>query len=267
MRPQPVCTSSVIHRMPCRSSTSLEGGEQPVGRQVKPPTPWTGSAISAATGPPAWPSRSSRSATQAAMNSASVRCAYGPRVRTPPCTYSVCSGDRLVGDQAGVAGDADRAEGAAVVAVAQRQDLVGAAVGGGEQQRGVVGLGARGGEEDPGVGDAGQLGDPLGQLDRRLAEVERRGVQDPPGLLGDRRGDLGQRVRGHGGEDAAEEVQVAVALGVPDVPALAVRQLDRLARSRWPASRAVRRGGGRAGRRGRSTVGWWPSAQASVRSP
>jgi hypothetical protein len=33
------------------------------------------------------------------MNRSSLYCAYGPRVRTPPCTYRVCSGERLVGDQ------------------------------------------------------------------------------------------------------------------------------------------------------------------------
>lgn len=41
---------------------------------------------------------SRRSATQAAVNSASLSAAYGPRLRTPPWTYSVWSGERLVGD-------------------------------------------------------------------------------------------------------------------------------------------------------------------------
>ncbi len=129
---------------------------------------------------------------------------------------------------AAVAGDADRAEGAAVVAVAHRQDLVAAPVGRGEHQRGVVGLGAGRGEEDAGVRDAGQLGDALGEFDHRPVEVERGRVVDPPGLLAHRLGDLGERVRGHRGEDAAEEVEVLVALGVPDVPALSVRDLQRV---------------------------------------
>ncbi len=34
------------------------------------------------------------------MNSASDSSANGPRVRTPPWTYRVCNGERLVGDQA-----------------------------------------------------------------------------------------------------------------------------------------------------------------------
>ncbi|GDY57513.1 hypothetical protein SVIO_081360 [Streptomyces violaceusniger] len=127
---------------------------------------------------------------------------------------------------AAVAGDADGREGAAVVAVAHRQDLVGAAVGGGEQQGRVIGLGAGGGEEDPRVRDAGQRGHPLGQVDHGPVEVERGGVQDPAGLLADRLGDLGEGVGGHRGEDTAEEVEVAVALGVPDVASLAVGDLD-----------------------------------------
>ena len=50
VRPQPVCTSSVIHRMPCRSRTSRKAAYSPSGGEVKPPTPWMGSAISAAGG-------------------------------------------------------------------------------------------------------------------------------------------------------------------------------------------------------------------------
>ncbi len=85
VRPQPVCTSSEIHRTPCRSSTSRNAAYSPSGGAVKPPTPWTGSAISAA-GFLVCPSRSSRSATQARTNAASSRSAYGPRWRTPPWT-------------------------------------------------------------------------------------------------------------------------------------------------------------------------------------
>jgi hypothetical protein len=130
------------------------------------------------------------------------------------------------GRPAAVAGDGDGGEGPAVVAVAHGQDLVAAPVGGGEQQGGVVGLGAGGGEEDAGVGDAGQGGDPLGEVDHRPVEVERGGVRQPAGLVGDRPGDLGEGVGGHGGEDAAEEVEVAAALGVPHVAALAAGDLE-----------------------------------------
>src|SRR5690606_22299135 len=112
--------------------------------------------------------------------------------------------------------------------VAHRQDRVAAPVGGGEQQGGVVGLGAGGGEEDPGVGDAAQLGDAFGEVHHRPVEVEGGGVDDPPGLFTHRLGDLGQGVGGHGGEDAAEEVEVAVARGVPDVASLAVGDLQGL---------------------------------------
>jgi hypothetical protein len=41
-------------------------------------------------------------------------------------------------------------------------------------------------------------------------------------------GHVGQGVRGHRRQDAAEEVQVLVAGGVPDVAALAVGDLDRV---------------------------------------
>ncbi len=113
-----------------------------------------------------------------------------------------------------------------MVAVAHRQDLVGAAVAGGQQQGRVGGLGTGGGEEDPGVRDVGERGDPFRQLDHGAGEVERGGVNDAAGLLGDRLGHLGQGVCRHGGEDAAEEVEVAVALGVPDVAALAVGEFE-----------------------------------------
>ncbi len=115
-----------------------------------------------------------------------------------------------------------------MVAVAHREDLVGPAVRGGQQQGRVVGLGAGGGEEDPGLRDAGERGDPLGEFDHGPVQIERGGVDDPPGLLTDRLGDLGQRVGRHRGEDAAEEVEVAVALRVPDMTALAVGDLQRV---------------------------------------
>ena len=89
----------------------------------------------------------------------------------------------------------------------------------------------------------------LGELDHRPVEVERGGVEDPPGLLGDRLGDLGQRVRGHRGEDAAEEVEVAVAVGVPDVAALAVGDLDRLVVVEREPARQDGPGAGQRGRR------------------
>ncbi len=74
VRPQPVCTSSEIHRTPRSCSTSRKAAYRPSGGEVKPPTPWTGSAIRAA-GARVWPSRSFRSATQASTNSRSSRWA------------------------------------------------------------------------------------------------------------------------------------------------------------------------------------------------
>ena len=49
VRPQPVCTSSEMSRMPCSSRTSLYALNRPLGAIVNPPTPWIGSAISAPT--------------------------------------------------------------------------------------------------------------------------------------------------------------------------------------------------------------------------
>ena len=86
VRPQPVCTSSLIHRMPCSPSSLANAPSSPSGPWVNPPTPWIGSAISAATSPPAWSSTSRRSATQASTNSASASPANGLRKRLPPCT-------------------------------------------------------------------------------------------------------------------------------------------------------------------------------------
>ena len=85
---------------------------------------------------------------------------------------------------------------------------------------------------------AGEL---LGQLDHRADEVQRRGVQHLAGLLADGVDDLGHGVAGDRREDAAEEVEVAVAVGVPHVPALAAHELDRLVVvQRQPARRAPR---------------------------
>jgi hypothetical protein len=132
------------------------------------------------------------------------------------------------GRPAAVGGHRHRPEGAPVVAVAQGQDLVAAPVAGGGEEGGLVGLGARGGEEHLGVGDARQAGQALGQLDEAAAEVQRRGVEELAGLGPQRLGDLGDVVAGDGGQDAAEEVEVAGAVGRPDVAALPVGELDGL---------------------------------------
>ncbi len=86
VRPQPVCTSSEIHRIPFSRNTSANAPSSPSGPEVKPPTPWMGSAMNAATSPPTWSSTSRRSATHAAMNSPSGRPANGERYCWPPCT-------------------------------------------------------------------------------------------------------------------------------------------------------------------------------------
>ena len=86
VRPQPVCTSSLIHRMRCSASSFAKAPSSPSGPCVNPPTPWIGSAIRQATSPPAWSSTSRRSATHASTNSASASPANGLRKRLPPWT-------------------------------------------------------------------------------------------------------------------------------------------------------------------------------------
>ena len=127
-----------------------------------------------------------------------------------------------------IAGDGNSRVGLAVVAVAHRQHLVRLAVLGGHHQRRVVGLGAGVGEEDFGIGDAGQPCDLLGELDLRLDQVQGRGVKHLVGLRLDGRNHLGHFVTRHGGEDATEEVEVAVALCVPHMSTFAVDDRDRL---------------------------------------
>ena len=80
VRPQPVCTSSEMNKMPRRSSTAFRAPYMPSGGAVLPPTPWIGSAIRQATSPEvAVSSTLSRSEAQAAMYWASVSPEKGLR--------------------------------------------------------------------------------------------------------------------------------------------------------------------------------------------
>jgi hypothetical protein len=115
-----------------------------------------------------------------------------------------------------------------VVAVAHRQDLVAAARGARQQQRRLVGLGSGRGEEHLGVVDGHQVGDLLGELDLRLDQVQRRRVQDACRLPLDGLDHLRQAVGGQRGQDAAEEVEIAIALGVPHVTTFTAPQRDGL---------------------------------------
>ena len=70
--------------------------------------------------------------------------------------------------------------------------------------------------------------EPLGELDDGQRRVERRDVREAVDLRPDRGVDLVVGVADGDGQDAAEEVEVLVAVGVPDPQALALRQDDRL---------------------------------------
>ena len=51
VRPQAVCTSSLMNSPPCRRTISATMGKYSGGGVMNPPTPWIGSAITAATLP------------------------------------------------------------------------------------------------------------------------------------------------------------------------------------------------------------------------
>jgi hypothetical protein len=128
-----------------------------------------------------------------------------------------------------VPGDRHGSERTAVVAVLDRQDLVGTPHVGGHEQGGLVGLGAGVGEEHACVRDAGEPGDLLGQLDLLPDEVKRRRVRHAGAdLPADGVTDLGHVVPDHGGQHAAEEVQVGAPGRVGDVPAAAGDDLQRV---------------------------------------
>ena len=115
-----------------------------------------------------------------------------------------------------------------MVAVPHRQDLVGLAIRRGQQDGRVVGLGTRRGQEHPRIGDARQSGDPLGEGDHRLARYSVEVCITLPACSLHRRGDRRVVVADHGGEHAAEEVEVAIVVLIEDVTALAAIDRDRL---------------------------------------
>ena len=85
VRPQPVCTSSVIHRMPCSSSTLRNAPSSPSGGAVKPPTPWIGSAIRRRRRRPLV--EHVAQVVDAGLDELGVgQAANGLRKRSPPCT-------------------------------------------------------------------------------------------------------------------------------------------------------------------------------------
>ena len=86
-------------------------------------------------------------------------------------------------------------------------------------ERGLVRLCAGVGEEHPAVG-AQQSDQSLGQLDLPLVQEQVRGVRERRDLPGDRLDDRRMRVPERADRDAADQVQVAVAVNIDDVQPL-----------------------------------------------
>ena len=103
---------------------------------------------------------------------------------------------------------------------------VGLAVPAGELDRALVGLGAGVGEEHRAAA-AEQRVEARRDLRLPLVEVEVRHVQQRAGLVGDRVGDGRVRVAERRDREAAEEVEVLLALAVPELHALAAHERDR----------------------------------------
>ena len=126
-----------------------------------------------------------------------------------------------------LAGEGERAHRAAVEGVGEGEDAraLGAAVQPGELERGLVRLGAGVAEVDAaGVARAGEALEPRRELELRLGREVVRDVRERRGLLRDRVDEDRVRVaeRVHG--DPREEVEVAAAVVVPQVGALAARE-------------------------------------------
>ncbi len=175
-----------------------------------PPSPWIGSIRIAQVSPSISLAAASRSPNGAWTKPASI----GPT----PWWYLGCP----------VA--LERADGSAVKAVEHREDLVaaGLAVEAGELDGGLIGLGAAVAEEALGVQAAAR--------DERLRE-QALGfhvpgvwyVNQPGHLLLHRADDARRAMAEQVAAPAGEEVEVALALGVPDVGALAANQAHRVA--------------------------------------
>ena len=133
-------------------------------------------------------------------------------------------------------------------AVAQHHDVAAAAAPARELDRALVGLGARVGEEHLAAQRA--LRQPLRPAASRARC--RRGCQtciSRPGLLADRLDQRRVAVADLHHRDAGQEVEVLVALGVPEPRALAAHELDGLARVGAASRSRARAPGGRRGSR------------------
>ena len=124
---------------------------------------------------------------------------------TPALRYAACAGDAL------------RESGRAGIGVAQRDDVVTWAGHAREQDRGFVRFGAGAGEEALLQFSGRDLGELFGERDDGFVGEKRRGVLELVDLRLDLRSDLGIAVADADGDDAAEEIEVFVALDVPEI--------------------------------------------------
>ena len=112
--------------------------------------------------------------------------------------------------------------------MAERDDLLPPRVRLREGHGGLVGLGAAGAEEGLLELARRELHELLGELHDRQRRVERRHVPEPVHLRADRRVHPLVRVADADGEDAAEEVEVPLAVEVAHARALAALEGQRL---------------------------------------
>ncbi len=126
-------------------------------------------------------------------------------------------GGAVGGPAARVAGEVHGLLGAAVVRAVRREHLRAARVQPGHAHRMLDGVGAAVGEEDLVEVPRRPLGDEPRRLRARLDGEGGRERRHPPGLLLDRGDDLGVLVADVGVDEPAGEVEVAVAVVVPEV--------------------------------------------------
>ncbi len=130
----------------------------------------------------------------------------------------------LVGPAPRVAGRDDGRTGVAVVRAVEAQDLAAAGVQAGHPDRVLDGIGATVGEEHLVHARGGQLADQPGGLAAGGVRVLRGDGRQDAGLLLDRSDDLGVLVADVGVDQLAGEVQVPVAVVVPDPGARRARE-------------------------------------------
>ena len=151
-------------------------------------------------------------------------------VRVGPPELDDAGQPRLAAPAAGVAGHRDRPGRGAVVAAVGREDLVAAGVQPGHADGVLRGLGAAVGEEHHVEVAGRQLADQPGGLAAGVVGVDRGDRAELVGLLLDRRHQLGVLVADVDVDELAGEVEVAVALVVPEPRPLGPGDDDRVER-------------------------------------